>query len=282
MNSLARDYKNVRRFEDAATLLEKTLAIRQRTLGRDHLETLGGMIGLANAYNDLGQHAKAVQLREEALVLQKLKLPADHPDLLTSMYTLANGYGFLKRYPDALKLHKEVLELRKAKFGPDHPSVLWSTWGVTAQLFKLNRAAEAMPMIEEVVERAARLKVQPDLIGLLNSQRLYYKQANDVAGCRRTAELWEKLHRTDPRSLYNAACYRAVVAAVIRGSDKSPAAAQEARAEADRAMDWLQQAIAAGYDNVALMKKDSDLDPLRDRANFQKLLAELEAHSARK
>jgi hypothetical protein len=282
MNSLARDYKNVRRFDDAVTLLEKTLAIQQRTLGRDHLETLGGMIRLANAYNDLSQHAKAVQLREEALVLQRLKLPADHPDLLTSMYTLANGYGFLQRYTDALKLHKEVLALRKAKFGPDHPQVLWSTWGVAAQLFKLNRAAEAMPMIEEVVERAARLEVQPDLIGLLNNQRLYYKQANDVAGCRRTAELWEKLHRTDPRSLYNAACYRAVVAAVIRASDESPAAVQKARAEADRAMDWLQKAIAAGYNNVALMKKDSDLDALRDRADFQKLLAEQEALSARK
>jgi hypothetical protein len=153
---------------------------------------------------------------------------------------------------------------------------------VAAQLFKLNRAAEAMPMIEEVVERAARLEVQPDLIGLLNNQRLFYKQANDVAGCRRTAELWEKLHRTDPRSLYNAACYRAVVVAVIRASDKSPAAVQKARAEADRAMDWLQKAIAAGYNNVALMKKDSDLDPLRDRPDFQALLAEQEALSARK
>ena len=91
------------------------------------------------------------------------------------------------------RLHQEVLALRKAKFGPDHPSVLWSTWGVTAQLFKLNRAAEALPMIEEVVERAVRLKVQPDLVGLLNNQRSYFQQANDVAGCRKTAELWEKL-----------------------------------------------------------------------------------------
>ena len=46
-------------------------------------------------------------------------------------------------------------------------------------------------------------------------------------------------------------------------------------------MAWLQQAIAAGYDNVALMKKDSDLDSLRDRADFQKLLAEQEARGAR-
>ena len=276
MDNLANDYRHVRRFDDAVALLEKTLAIRQKALGRDHLETLSGMIRLANAYNDLKQHAKAVALREQALALQRLKLPADHPDLWTSMYNLANNYGFLKRYPEALKLHREVLELRKAKFGPDHPSVLWSTWGVVAQLHHLGRGADALPIVEEVVERAVRLKVQPDLVGLLNTQRTYYQQANDVAGCRRTAELWEKLRRTDARSLYNAACYRAVIAAVLGASDKSPKAAQEALAEADRAMTWLRQAIAAGYNNVALMKTDSDLDALRDRADFQELLAGLE------
>jgi serine/threonine protein kinase/tetratricopeptide (TPR) repeat protein len=275
MDNLANNYRHVRRFDDAVALLEKTLAIRQRTLGRDHLETLSGMNRLAFAYNDVKQHVKALALREETLALQKLKLPADHPDLWTTMYALANDYGFLKRYPEALKLHREVLELRKAKFGPDHPSVLWSTWGVTYQLFQLGHGAEALPMVEEVVERAVRLKVQPDLIGLLNRQRTYFQQANDVAGCRRTAELWEKLRRTDARSLYNAACYRAVTAAVLRAKDKSPAAAQEARIEADRAMTWLRQAIAAGYNNVALMKTDSDLDALRDRADFQELLAEL-------
>ncbi len=153
------------------------------------------------------------------------------------------------------RLHKETLDLRKAKFGPDHPSVLWSTWGVTAQLFKLDRGAEALPMIQEVVDRALRLKVQPDLVGLLNNQRLYYRKKNDVAGCRKTAELWESLHRTDARSLYNAACYRAVTAAVGFAAQKSPAADQEARADADRAMAWLKQSIAAGYDNLRSCKK---------------------------
>ena len=104
---------------------------------------------------------------------------------------------------------------------------------MTAQLFRLNRADEALPLIEEVVDRAARLKVQPDLIGLLNNQRTYYKQSKNVAGCTKTAELWEKLRRTDPRSLYNAACYRAVTAGVIRDADRSPMAAEKARAAAE-------------------------------------------------
>jgi hypothetical protein len=42
-------------------------------------------------------------------------------------------------------------------------------------------------------------------------------------------------------------------------------------------MVWLTKAVAAGYKNDAHMKKDTDLDFLRDRVDFKKLLANLEA-----
>ena len=85
----------------------------------------------------------------------------------------------------------------------------------------------------------------------------------------------EKLNRPDAGSLYNAACFRAVTAAV---RSKTPGAdsARLAQEDADKAMAWLHQAVRAGYKNAAHMKKDTDLDRLRDRADFKKLLAELE------
>ena len=46
---------------------------------------------------------------------------------------------------------------------------------------------------------------------------------------------------------------------------------------ADAAMEMLQKAVKAGYKEAAHMKADPDLDPLRDRDDFKKLLAELEA-----
>jgi hypothetical protein len=46
---------------------------------------------------------------------------------------------------------------------------------------------------------------------------------------------------------------------------------------AEEAMALLKEAVAKGYKNAAHMKQDKDLDALRDRADFQKLLAELEA-----
>ncbi len=41
-------------------------------------------------------------------------------------------------------------------------------------------------------------------------------------------------------------------------------------------MKMLREAVSKGYKDVAQMKKDTDLDPLRQREDFQKLVAELE------
>jgi hypothetical protein len=48
---------------------------------------------------------------------------------------------------------------------------------------------------------------------------------------------------------------------------------------ADRAMELLQRAAKSGFKNAAHMKKDTDLDPLRHREDFKKLLADLEANA---
>jgi hypothetical protein len=39
---------------------------------------------------------------------------------------------------------------------------------------------------------------------------------------------------------------------------------------------FLEQAVAAGYKNAAHMKQDKDLDALRDRADFTKLVTMLQ------
>ena len=277
MNNRAHSYKSKERFTEALGLFQEVLELRKKKYGPTHPDTLVSMNDLANAYEDLREHKKALQLRLETLELQKAKLGFDHPDTVTTLYNLANTYGFLKQPAEALKCHQQALAIREAKFGPYHRLTLWSKWGVAAELYSLGREPEAIAIIDEVFERAQHMPVQPDLVGLANNRSRYYEKTKNAAGSRKTAELWENLHRKDARSLYNAACYRAVAAKVIRATDRSPAGAQAFAAEADRAMSWLRQAIAAGYKKVAMLKQDSDLDALRDRADFQKTVADLEA-----
>jgi hypothetical protein len=91
--------------------------------------------------------------------------------------------------------------------------------------------------------------------------------------------MWEKLKLSlnSVNGMYNAACMRAVTAAAVRATDKSPEGVKQADAEADRAMAWLIQSVAAGFSDAAHIAKDADLDALRDRDDFKKLTAELSA-----
>lgn len=63
---------------------------------------------------------------------------------------------------------------------------------------------------------------------------------------------------------------------VGEGNPRPTAAVREARRRyADRAMEALRQAVGEGWENLTWMRSDPDLDALRGRDDFQKLLAGL-------
>jgi tetratricopeptide (TPR) repeat protein len=272
MNNLAITYYNVGKHADALKLHQETLALRKAKLGPNHPDTLGSMNNLAYSYYNLGKHADALKLAQEARALMKAKLGPDHPATLASMQSLAYSYTALGRHTDALELRKETFALRKVMLGPGHRDTLASMVDVLDSLVKLDRAAEAAQVLDEYIPLRLR----------------HCAKTRDAAGCRATAEFWEEpLLRSGSNSLraeaalYQAARIRAVTAAVTRASDRSERATKEANADADKAMAWLRKAIAAGYKNVDHMKKDKDLDSLRDREDFKKLLADLQASKAK-
>jgi serine/threonine protein kinase/tetratricopeptide (TPR) repeat protein len=81
-----------------------------------------------------------------------------------------------------------------------------------------------------------------------------------------------------PADSYEAACALSQCVAIVSKHDKLD---DKQRKEAtqlygDAAMGLLRDAVSKGYKDVAHMKKDTDLDPLRQREDFQKLIAELE------
>jgi serine/threonine protein kinase len=86
-------------------------------------------------------------------------------------------------------------------------------------------------------------------------------------------EEFERLKADHPLWLYNTACYRALTAAAIRRKDTSAEGAKRADGEADRAVVWLKKAVAAGFNDVGLMRWDGDLDAVRHRADFANLMA---------
>jgi serine/threonine protein kinase len=283
MNGLAASYSHLGLHADAVALYEETLAPQKARLGPDHPDALQTMYNLAISYAALGRHAAALELREETLALHQAKLGPDHPRTLMSMNNVASSYAALGRHADALKLYGETLALQRARLGPDHPDTLWGLSGVAHCLANLNRSAEALPVIDECLRHTAGKALRPYLLpGVIDLRLRHFEKLGDAAGCRQTAAMWEDLKRTDADSLYRAARLRAVTAAVCRAANPPPAGRTQADAEADRAMAWLEQAVAAGYTNAAHISQDRDLDALRSRADFTGLVTRLRARPPEK
>jgi non-specific serine/threonine protein kinase/serine/threonine-protein kinase len=282
MNNLAICYGALGLHADAVKLNEETLALRRAKLGIGHPDTLMSMNNLADAYAHLGRQAEALKLGEETLALQKAKFGVDHPDTLMSMHNLGDSNFALCRYAEALKLREETLALRKAKLGADHPDTLLSMSGLAESLIKAGRGAEAVSLIDQCVRLASGKAVDPHVLPQVIDLRLrYFEKLKDPTGCRQTAAMWEQLKRTDVESLYKTACVHAVIASVLRAAGKSAATANQAETEADVAIAWLKQAIAAGYKDAAQLKKENDLNSLHNRDDFKKLVAELERPRAK-
>jgi tetratricopeptide (TPR) repeat protein len=98
--------------------------------------------------------------------------------------------------------------------------------------------------------------------------------AEAAANWRRAIAEGNRMATSDPESLYVLATCHARLGG-IAGAPGSGLSAEEGRAELDKAMDVLRRAVAGGYRSLNLMERDSDLDPLRSRRDFQALLMDL-------
>jgi serine/threonine protein kinase/tetratricopeptide (TPR) repeat protein len=272
---LADTYSALNRHAEALELNLKTLELQQKSIGPVHSDTLATMNNIAADYAALGQLDEALKRHKETLKLRQDNMGLDNPDTVWSMVNLADTYADLNQYAEGLKNFERALEIQRDIIGPDHRDTLWTMSGVARCLVALDRSAEALPIIEECCRLAAGRAVDPRLMPRVMSLRLrHFEKTKDGAGCRQTAVMWEKLNRVDAESLYQAACSRAVAAGVFRRTPDIDAI-RLATEEADRAMMWLRQAIAAGYANISQLLVDDDLAPLRGRVDYAALLWEL-------
>jgi hypothetical protein len=100
----------------------------------------------------------------------------------------------------------------------------------------------------------------------------------DQASAVQVAETIRDLGWDPPGNAYDAARSLAQCIHLAAKHDALDAAQREAAATfyCDAAMKLLREAAGKGYKDVARLKKDTDLDPLRQRDDFRTLVAELE------
>jgi serine/threonine protein kinase/tetratricopeptide (TPR) repeat protein len=92
----------------------------------------------------------------------------------------------------------------------------------------------------------------------------------------RTAETCRDLGWNAPGNAYDAACSLSLCIPIVAKHDKLDDKQRKEAAQfyGDAAMKLLREAVSKGWKDAAHIKKDTDLDPLRQRKDFQKLVAE--------
>jgi serine/threonine protein kinase len=238
---LALLYTRLGRYTEALRLTESAVSSATTARGNNDVLRLALQRERYHLLALLGRQGEALKLREEILATIKTGLGPENPFTPQGISALAQIDSDLGRHGEALKLHQEAFALFKAKLGPEHSDTLSSLSYVVSELISLGRLSEAGALARE------------------------------------GAELIEKQNPTEPRVLYNVTCFRAILAASLRAGDKTPEGAKQADAEAGRAMVWLKKAVDGGFAEHDHMTKDTDLDALRDRADFKALMTELKA-----
>jgi hypothetical protein len=137
-----------------------------------------------------------------------------------------------------------------------------SYWGRARAYHGLQKFTEAVKDWDQAVD----LSLVAEQAGLRARRASSQVKAGQVAQAVAEAAELTKSSNWPASQWYDFACIYAIA------SGKSAAKKSE---YADRAMELLRRAVKAGYKDAAQVAKDRDLDPVRARDDFKKLLAEL-------
>ncbi len=218
--------------------------------------------------------------------------PSSRKGLGRSLNNLGVMYFYAGRLVVAEEIYRKALGIAEPLATANHAVTEFRDIEISIHdnlghlLAQTGRAAEARLSFEAALERATGI---PDA-SLSDSSRAYSyrglgkllrdegRTADALESLRKAVAIGETNPGLPPYSLYELACARALCSAVVgKGKAALTTAEQETKErDADQAMEALRQAVAGGWENVAWIKLDPDLDVLRSRADFRAMIRRLE------
>jgi serine/threonine-protein kinase len=296
--------------EDALAAWRKALAIRQNladanpavadfqtTLARSHGNVAGVLMMTGRPKEAMGSHLKALAICQ--------RLVQDNPAVNGFKYNLAVSYDWIgccylymgKPVEGAAAFCKAAGIIQKLV--DDNPAITEFRSEVANIQCNMGRALDRQKRLAEAFTALnASVAIHQKLVeGNPNNPRYILnlgenlgnrggtlaragQPAEAAADLRRALELWAKLPHLDIEDQIDRSRALALLVGLARDA-KPGVRAAEARTFADQSVAALAEAVKTGW-AIPNELKEPDFDALRDRADFQKLLAEVEAKAGPK
>jgi serine/threonine-protein kinase len=257
-----------------------------------------GHLNLGVLLGDTERPREAEQAYRDALKVSQ-RLAADYPAVPEYRKILAsihNNLGVVlrktERWPEAEQAYRDALKLLQqlVDYFPDVADYHYKVASTMVNLADLLRLGKQPQLARQQLEQAvghhqAALKANPRhrayRQSFCNNRRTLGDTLIDLgehAAAADTAVQVVKAAVNPAGDIYHAARIFARCVPLAEHDAQLPESQRKELAQtyADRALATLRQAVQKGYKDVANLKKDQDLDPLRSRDEFQKLVAELE------
>merc|ERR1712151_174041 len=140
-------YLNQGNHAKATEVFKQTFATRERTVGRQHPDTMISANNLALALNCQRQFPEAACIFRENLILQRRVLGAAHPETLTTAGNLASTLFQQGQLDEAAELLQETLSIRRRVLGADNPMTRTNEQQLVVVLAAIERAHAVSPQV---------------------------------------------------------------------------------------------------------------------------------------
>jgi tetratricopeptide (TPR) repeat protein len=144
------------RYQEAESLYQRALSIREQWLGPDHLDVAVTLNGLARLYYDQSKYAEAVPLYQRARVIQEQQLGSEHPEVARTLIGLAILSQEQGKYAEAEQLYLRAQRIQEQQLGPDHLDVALTLHGLANLYNRQSKYGEA----ESLYQRALHIREQ--------------------------------------------------------------------------------------------------------------------------
>ncbi len=263
MASLLYVLKAEGRYAEAEVLGRETLDTQRRVLGPRHAATLDTANLMAEILQGDGKYADAEKLQRETLDAQRRTIGNTNDATLRSMATLAGILRAEHRYPEAEKLLREALDGFRRVCGPEHPDTLVAMRQLAHLLADEHQYPEAEKFARESLDAGRRVNGadNPETLDTVETLAMILGREGRYPDAERLFhEAIQAAGKADQPSVLASAWYDFACGAAIAGRRQD-------------ALEYLGQAIDAGYKNAAWLARDDDLKSLHGDQRFEALLA---------